>query len=381
MGTLSYDFESDSPGSPPSGWAYELGEATDWTIVDVSGDNVFRSPEDKAYSYWYCSDAGTLQDAIMSGRFTIRGNVTKAQAMVFLRQSGASGRNSYSIAFSGQFGTAIYEYNSGTYIRTVASYSTTYSADTEYNFKVEAVGTTIRAKVWTVGGGEPGWQASGVDATHTAGRVGVANSPYNSSDNDGVQFDDISITSSDIITTVTPGTGAVAIAGYNPTVGTITVVSAGIGAITVAGYNLELSTKIDVGTGAVVIAGHSATISADQPQTATLWFKFKDADGAVKSYNIGRRPSLQSITTSGFAEVNDDIVLCDATAGEITLQLPQAAGRGGFIYWIKKTDASANAVVVTPLGADTIDGAATQSLSLQHEVISIVSDGSDWWII
>lgn len=378
MGLLSYDFESDSTGSPPAGWSYELGDVTNWTVEDISGDNGFKSATDKAYSYWYCSDAGSLSDVIFQGKFLIGSDVTKSQAGVFLRQSGSSGRSCYLIAFSGQFGLAIYEFDAGSYIRTIDFNSTIYAANTYYNFKVEATGTTIRGKAWAVGAGEPGWQASGTDSTHTVGHVGVASAPYNSSDNGGVIFDDLVITSDNI---GNAGLGSLAVAGNNATIGASfpTEITAGVGAVTVAGANPRLAGTAS--TGSVVILGYDATISADQPQQARLLFKFKDADGVVKKYEIGRRPSVQSITDSDFASVNDDIVLCDASTGALNLKLPQATDREGYIYRIKKTDSSVNAVTILRAGAATIDGANSVVLSSQHEVLTIVSDGSNWWVI
>ena len=68
----------------------------------------------------------------------------------------------------------------------------------------------------------------------------------------------------------------------------------------------------------------------------------------------------------------------DASAAAVTITLPLASQHVSRVYSIKKIDASANAVTITPSGADTIDGAATYSLAAQWDSVTLVSDGSQW---
>ena len=79
--------------------------------------------------------------------------------------------------------------------------------------------------------------------------------------------------------------------------------------------------------------------------------------------------------------IADAFVASDATSGAITAVLPAAATATGLIYEIKKIDASANAVTVDGDGAETIDGSATQILSSQYDSITVISDGTEWWIL
>ena len=74
-------------------------------------------------------------------------------------------------------------------------------------------------------------------------------------------------------------------------------------------------------------------------------------------------------------------MLCDCTGGAIEITLPSASAIVGKIYDIKKIDSSANAVTITQAGADTIDGAANASLTIQWEDLSFISDGTDWFIL
>ena len=72
-----------------------------------------------------------------------------------------------------------------------------------------------------------------------------------------------------------------------------------------------------------------------------------------------------------------EVILKDATAASVTVAIPTAVGKAGVMYWIKKTDASANTVTV----AATIDGDVNFILYFQDEVIAIVSDDANWWIV
>lgn len=75
------------------------------------------------------------------------------------------------------------------------------------------------------------------------------------------------------------------------------------------------------------------------------------------------------------------IVLVDATGGNRTMSLQAASTMTGRIYVIKKTDASANTVIVDGSSSETIDGALTKTLGSQHAAITIVSDGTNWRIV
>lgn len=91
--------------------------------------------------------------------------------------------------------------------------------------------------------------------------------------------------------------------------------------------------------------------------------------------------SLVSKTSAYTVTSLDSVILVDATAGAVTVTLPAASVSTGQRLEIKKTDSSGNAVTIDGNGAETIDGAATASLSVQYESKTIVCDGSNWWIL
>ena len=97
------------------------------------------------------------------------------------------------------------------------------------------------------------------------------------------------------------------------------------------------------------------------------------------TYTNGIATSVETFTAaSDTLDDNNHTCLCDCTSNAITLNLP--VGVTGTQYVIKKTDATANAVTVDANGSELIDGAATQTISTQYDSITIVSDGSNWFI-
>src|SRR6185312_12971588 len=91
--------------------------------------------------------------------------------------------------------------------------------------------------------------------------------------------------------------------------------------------------------------------------------------------------SQTPITANYTALTTDQVILADATAGNITVTLPAASTEGNRELFVKKVDSSANTVRVAAAGTDTIDGAASVTLSSQYAWIDIISDGTGRWNI
>ncbi len=78
----------------------------------------------------------------------------------------------------------------------------------------------------------------------------------------------------------------------------------------------------------------------------------------------------------------DEVILCNATAGNITVIPPSATVRAKFTpLTVKKIDVSGNSVTIDPSGATTIDGAATKATTTQWEAITFRSDGSNFYTV
>jgi hypothetical protein len=91
--------------------------------------------------------------------------------------------------------------------------------------------------------------------------------------------------------------------------------------------------------------------------------------------------SITTKTANYTATATDYTIVCNNTSGAITITLPAASGCSGRIYNIKKASAALNNVVIDPNASETIDGAATRTLTVQYEGVLIQSDGSNWFVI
>lgn len=88
---------------------------------------------------------------------------------------------------------------------------------------------------------------------------------------------------------------------------------------------------------------------------------------------------IVSPTTTYAVVDNTAVIFADATSGAFTVTLPAVVA--GAKVTVKKIDSSANVVTVDGAGTDTIDGSLTQPLAVQYSSLTLVSDGTEWWII
>jgi len=77
----------------------------------------------------------------------------------------------------------------------------------------------------------------------------------------------------------------------------------------------------------------------------------------------------------------DVVIFANAASGAVAITLPTAASFTGYRFYVKRTDSSGNSCSVARSGTDTIDGQTSISLDLQYTSLTLVSDGSAWYII
>jgi hypothetical protein len=86
-------------------------------------------------------------------------------------------------------------------------------------------------------------------------------------------------------------------------------------------------------------------------------------------------------TTTYTATAADFLLHCNATSAAFTLTLTAAALHTGKIFVIGKSDSGPNAVLVDGNGSETINEVSGIYLYLQHDYITIQSDGSNWKLL
>ena len=87
---------------------------------------------------------------------------------------------------------------------------------------------------------------------------------------------------------------------------------------------------------------------------------------------------LQKKTTDYPVVSGDGTILVDSV-GPVTITLPLAASVSGQIVSVKNINTGT--VTIVPSGADLIDGAASQTLSVQYAAFMFQSDGTNWYIL
>ena len=83
--------------------------------------------------------------------------------------------------------------------------------------------------------------------------------------------------------------------------------------------------------------------------------------------------------TSDYTAKSNDCILANANGGPIAITLPLA--KADLHVDVKKIDVSPNTVTVTGISGATIDGGASLSIATQWYSYTLISDGSNWYII
>ena len=127
-------------------------------------------------------------------------------------------------------------------------------------------------------------------------------------------------------------------------------------------YNIyEGNYIVGVATGAILVLGDNSLVRNNYGEAAKATIRTINAD--------------YSMTWA------DEVILADASSAAITITLPDPSAYPNVPIKIKKIDSSTNAVTIAPHGTETIDGASSYDLTAQNECITLISDGTNWYII
>jgi hypothetical protein len=87
--------------------------------------------------------------------------------------------------------------------------------------------------------------------------------------------------------------------------------------------------------------------------------------------------------TGSYAVVKgtDVVILADASGGNVTVTLPTAASSTGYRFDIKRIDNSGNTCTIARSSTDTIDGQTSYDLPVQYTSVTVISNGSGWYIL
>lgn len=95
----------------------------------------------------------------------------------------------------------------------------------------------------------------------------------------------------------------------------------------------------------------------------------------------GQLTALSNKTSAYTLTQVDQVITADATSAAFQVTLPTAVGKTGQTYTIKRINSGVNNVTVGTTSSQTIDGSTTYVLALQYKYVTVVSNGSNWFII
>lgn len=134
------------------------------------------------------------------------------------------------------------------------------------------------------------------------------------------------------------------------------------------------------GSNAMVISRSGTSISSTVFENGNVGIGTTDPKAKLHANGSFALP-ITSKTANYTITANDYTITGDATSGNITFTLPTAVGIAGVMYVVKKIDASGNSVIIDGNGAETIDGAATLSITVQYTSVVLQSNGTNWYKI
>ena len=186
--------------------------------------------------------------------------------------------------------------------------------------------------------------------------------------------------------------GAVAYADVSgtPTLATVATTGAysdlsgtpSLATVATTGAYSDLSGLPTLGTAAALDVGTSATNvvqldgSARLPAVDGSLLTNLPSGGSAPSVTVSSPSTSQTLSApSGIEEV---YIYTPSTAISVNLVAAATCG-SGFKYQIKNR--SANTITIDPNGSETVDGSATFALSTQEASLTLITDGSSWFII
>jgi hypothetical protein len=97
-------------------------------------------------------------------------------------------------------------------------------------------------------------------------------------------------------------------------------------------------------------------------------------DAAGGPVNISTKSSNYTVM------LTDNALLANCTSGPLTFTLPPSASATGHVFYFKKIDGTANAMIIMGNGSELIDGANTLTTTTQYEAFTLITDGTQFWV-
>ena len=152
----------------------------------------------------------------------------------------------------------------------------------------------------------------------------------------------------------------------------------------------QSTARTTLGLGAVATRSIGTTTGSIRDAADAAYSNARTPIAHVSTHGVGGTDPFTvfgylAISTNSTLTTSNQRQLIDvnATSGVITITLPSAATVGsGWAVQIRKSDSSANLVTISRIGSDTINGATTLSLTVQHQSLILFSlGGASWGVV
>jgi len=131
-------------------------------------------------------------------------------------------------------------------------------------------------------------------------------------------------------------------------------------------------------------AGSSSGTLAERMRVTSggnLLINTTSTNGSRLQVNGNVSTAITTVTGNTTLDATHSTVLVNNT-GSVTITLPAASGKSGWIYTIKKVSAASNDVIIDPNASELLDGSSTsKTLTLQWSSITIQCNGTSWFVI
>ena len=88
---------------------------------------------------------------------------------------------------------------------------------------------------------------------------------------------------------------------------------------------------------------------------------------------------VTTLTANATPTAATQVLLANTAGGTFTITLPTAVGNSGIFYRVKLI--AAIAVTIATTSAQTIDGSATIPLARIYSSLTIISNGTNWFVL
>lgn len=157
--------------------------------------------------------------------------------------------------------------------------------------------------------------------------------------------------------------------------------------IKVLGMKVKKGSKVDLFKSVVGLT-EDRVITAMQKPNGELYKAVSRGDISVSNSSLTTFENDPGITVwntltiaSNYTATSGAVLLCDASSGNLVITLPLAASSPGRVLQVKKIDSSANTVTLQCSGSDTLDGIVNFVIEDENFSLSVVSSGSNYYLI